>query len=289
MAQAQDDATELDLNLEPDDDGDDSGDAGGAPSAEQVAAEAEARSHGWKPESEYTKGDGKWVDAATFNERGRLFNKNLQRTVKELQSKVEKTTSQLQALSKFHQDAMKQKEREFDSAIKDLRVQRSAAIRDGEDETVVALEDRIEVLKDEQKALKTEPVATAAPADPQVNPVLEAWVADGNEWFRDKPTLRAAAVAIGDDLRANGETAQGRAFLDIVAAEMRREFPDKFPQGNPMRRRAGSVEAGGGGNSMGSGRTERDLPAADRALMRQFVEQKLMTKEQFLKDYSWSN
>lgn len=265
-------------------------------SAAATALETEARSHGWKPQSEYTKDDGKWVDAATFVERGKNFNSVLQRKVAEMEAKTAKAEQQLKALGKFHADAMKRKDEELATTIRTLRVQKSAATRDGEDEEAVALEDRIEVLAAERKALKEEPAAATVPetADAKQAATLSAWIEDGNSWFKDSSRLRAAAIAIGEELRAKGEDTHDRAFLNKVAAEMRKEFPEKFSTaaaaagGNPLRNRPGNVEAGRGGADISSGHSERDLPAADRKLMREFVSQGLMTKEQFLKDYSWS-
>ncbi len=95
-------------------------------------------------------------------------------------------------------------------------------------------------------------------------------------------------MVVGDELRAEGNTMRDRAFLDAVRERMEEEFPAKFVKGNPLRQKPGAVSKGASGAQSEAGRTERDLPKADRALMNKFVSEGLMTKEAFLKEYNWS-
>ena len=156
-------------------------------------------------------------------------------------------------------------------------------LRKGEEETELALDDRIDTLKDEKAKLKAEaaaaeteakkPAPAAAAGDDSTDPVVLAWVEDGNEWFRDDKRMNAYAVQVGEDLRRDGSKLMGRAFLDAVRTQMEEDFPSKFKKGNPLRQRAGAMEAGGNGGNGGepAGRTEADLPKQDRDLMRKFV------------------
>ena len=88
---------------------------------------------------------------------------------------------------------------------------------------------------------------------------------------------------------AAGETDRGRKFLDKVAAKIREEFPRSFRQapGTPPGDRVSGSSAGGasGSPSGAGGKTARDLPAADRALMRQFIADGMYTEAEFLKSY----
>jgi len=296
--------TELDLDTDlGDDDGEQSPEdiaaaaASAAAEADNKATERQARAQGWRPEAEF-KGDGKWVDAATFVQRGKQHTKKLEQQVAALTAGLAAQKETNAQFAAFHKEAMLRKDVELSDAIKAAKLQRGEAIRNGEDEAALALDDRIETLQEEKAKLKAAPAAKEVPADDAAataaaevaerEAVLNAWIADGNDWFKDNPRMRAYALSIGQEFREAGDHSVDRKFLERIKAQMEVDMPDKFPKGNPLRNKAGGVEAGGPASRQEQGKTERDLPKADRALMNKFVADGLLTKEQFLKDYDWS-
>jgi hypothetical protein len=267
--------------------------AAAALEAELAEAESQASRQGWVPKDKYKGDPKKWVDAKTFIERGERFTSNLQQEIAALRAEVEGFKGTKAAFVKFHEETIARKDAELKEAIAAARIQRSAAQQDGEHETVVALEDRIELLKEQQKELKApiEKPAEEPAAKPGLdmnNPVLVEWIEEENQWFRDEPKLRDYAIAVGEDLIKNGETVRGRPFLDKVAEIMRRDFPRRFkPQTSEtgeMGSAVGSANQSGGKGGAG-GKTERDLPPEDQALMRQFIKEGWTTKEKFLASY----
>jgi hypothetical protein len=287
---------DLDLDLEEEENSDDDSAvaAAEAQSAEAKAIEAQARAQGWRPEAEF-KGEGKWVDAATFVDRGNRFKKNLEKEVATLKEQVAAQKKTNEQFAAFHKQAMERKDSELSEAIRKARLDHKEAIRNGEDEDALVLEDRIESLREEKAKLKEEPAKKEEPVDEAAakqssdDAALLEWVEDGNQWFRDDHKLRAYALAIGQEMRAAGDLSRDRTFLDKIRAQMEDEMPDRFAKGNPLRRKAGAVETGSSGaQQQQQGKTERDLPKQDRELMNKFVKDGLLTKEQFLKDYNWS-
>ena len=249
--------------------------------------EAEATRKGWVPKEEFSGDPSKWVDAKTFVDRGNKFNANLQREVERLRKQIESFEGTKQAFIKFTEERLAAKDAELKEAISQLRIQRSQAVREGEDELAVELEDRIDALKQQQKEVKEIPVEQKQTGPNMDDPVLNDWIEDGNEWFRDDAKLRDYAVNLGNELIANGEKLRGRKFLDRVAEVMAEEFPRRFGRGKTSS--GGRVdpvagESRGGGSSKG-GKTEADLPRADRELMRSLVSEGYTTKEEFLKSY----
>lgn len=311
---------EDDTDVEDDlDEGDEEESQSQQPSAEEIAEqralERQARAQGWRPKDEFkADGNNEWVDAATFLERGAKFKKNMQRQIDQLTAARAKDAKTLEQFKKFHEEAMAAKERDLENAIRKARLDRQEAIRNGEDEEALALDDRIDTLKEEKAKLKAAPAkddddepeaklpheieeenrrkarAVAEGKEP-LPPAMQEWLDDGNTWFRDNARMRGYALAIGDELRAAGDKSMDREFLDKVTAQMHEDFPEFFkkkPPGNPLRQRAGAVESGGArGNGEAPGRTIRDLPKEDRDLMRKFVKEGLMTEEAFLKNYRW--
>lgn len=251
-----------------------------------ASLEAEAARKGWKPKDQFAGDPKDWVDAQTFVARGERFVKNLQKEVAGLKQKLDSFEGTKAQFVKFQTEIMEKKDAELADALRQLRVQRSEAQADGDHESVVALEDRIESVQKERVTTKEELEAVAAPAAAAktVNPILEEWIGDGNEWFQNDAKLRSYAIQLGDELRAQGETLTDRPFLDKVATLMAAEFPHKFG-GNANRTRPGMAESGRTAAVASGAKSERDLPAADRALMKEFVAQGYMTKEKFLTDY----
>ena len=194
---------------------------------------------------------------------------------------------------KFHEETLATKDAELAATIKELRIHRSEATRNGEDELAISLEDRIDLLAAQRKEVKKLPTEeeAAASTTPQPNPVLDEWIEDGNTWFNDDPSLRSYAIALGDTLIKNGETKRGRPFLDLVAEKMAVDFPRRFKKTEKAVSGASSVEGASGSGSRNSagGRTERDLPAEDLALMKQFIREGWTTKEKFLASYFSNN
>ena len=258
--------------------------------------EALARRRGWVPKEEFTGDSSKWVDADTFVERGNNFSKNLQKELSAVKAELANFKGTAEAFKKFHAEAMKGKQQELDSALKQLKSQHREAIRDGDDDAADALEGRMDVIRKDKEALQKEldnpPDAPGAKKDPDPKDAppeaaknLAEWVADGNEWFNSDIPMQKYALAIAEDLVSKGETLRGRPFLDKVAKQVRADFPHKFS--NPNRQREGSAESGQQSVKTGPGRTAKDLPEEDRALMKEFVKAGWITEEKFLKDYRW--
>lgn len=259
----------------------------GLTEAQQQSIEARARAGGWLPKDQFTKDESQWVDASTFVDRGKKYTSNLAKEVERLRAKVAEFEPTKQAFTKYHEDQMKAKDAEIAAAITELKIQRSRATREGEDEEAVAIDERIESLKRQKDSLKEETSAAVKNTQvivDQANPVLDAWITDGNDWFKTDTKLRDYAVALGKEMKDSGESATGRAFLDKVRSVMEVEFPRKFGK----TQRPGSTESGSTRTSSGGGKTAADLPEEDRALMKQFVKEGWVKSEaEFLKSYRW--
>jgi hypothetical protein len=245
--------------------------------------ERKARDKGWLPKAEFSKDPATWVDAKTFVERGEKFTSNLQKEVSQLKRQLDQFKGTAEAFKKFHEESIAAKQRDLDATILELRKAKIEATRDGDAEQVIKLEDRIELAQAQKKEVKAIPLDAAG--DPPIldNPIMDAWVADDNQWFHEDKKLGLYAVAVGKDLLANGEPLRNRAFLDKVADIVRADFPEKFKP----KQTSGSVSSSSSRQTSSSGKTERDLPKADQELMREFIAAGYVTKEQFLKDY-WS-
>lgn len=273
-----------------------------APTPTPTPVELEATGKGWVPKDQYSGDPAKWVDAATFVKRGERFVKNLEREVSGLKRQLADFEGTRAEIMAFHKELLDKKNGEITALISQLKVQKSEAQSIGDHELAVQLEDRIDVLKDQQKEVKALPPTSTAPPQPtqQTDPILEAWVEDGNEWFRDDSKLRAYALEVGQEIAKEatdaGAPLRGLKFLKAVRARMEEDFPKRFaapaPTGSPAPAARTSPVSGTSSSSPHSTSsapgqfTAANLPSEDLALMRLYISKGWTTKEKFLQSYN---
>ena len=271
--------------------GKESGEAKPAPvaiSPETAALEKEAGRHGWVPKELYKGDPAKWKPAEQYLEDGLRYNKNIKRELEELKAKYSHLEKTGQAFAEYHKQAMERKDQELKEAIAETTRKLREAVRDGDDNLADTLEARKELLQEERAGLKKQ-VQEEAPRPEIRQPstdtlIVKEWVEDGNEWFNEDPELRQYALDIGNEMRRNGETAQGRRMLDLVAARVREDFPRRFKKIQPTERQ-NAVEAASNSGGASASYSVHDLPAEDLALMKEFIAKGWTTKERFLKNY----
>jgi len=249
--------------------------------------EQQAREMGWRPKEEFKGAEDKWVDAATFVERGEHVLPIVKATNERLRTDLTKTTAELreirealaesqktiQALDRYHQEDVKQK---VEKARKDLKEQIIAAKKAGDVDVEVDLTEELSKLNtadaaalannDDEKTVKTVTKAV----DHTQDPVFIAWKND-NPWFGTDRAKTAIAYDITAELRRTGNTDVGRKFLDTVATEVAKEVA-RLGGGRPAAPKAEGGKGGAGGNHGGNGSAKgyADLPAEAKEACRGF-------------------
>lgn len=261
-------------------------------SQETTPSEAEtiALRRGWLPKDQFKGPPEQWIDAEAFNERGENFAKTLKRKVSDLEKQLADFEGTKAAFAKFHADAIERKDRELQAAIKALKVQRSEAQSEGDHNLAVALEEEINNLDTERKAVNNVKVEQTAPTKlppPDTdNPVIKEWIEDGNDWFNTRSDLRDYALSWANEAVQKSPSLRGRALLNAIRAHMEEEFPRTFRSKADKPSLNLTPPAGKSGKAS-TGRSAADLPAEDRALMQQFVKAGWITEAAFLAEYQW--
>ena len=262
----------------------------------QREQEVEASRKGWIPKHKYSGPEGKWKDAATFLADGAKFNGRLQEELASVKRELSEFKGTAKQFSDFQQRQIEARDGQIGDLVRDLKRQQREAIRDGNDEAADAIDDRIEILNDEratvkQQIEKTKQAPSKSPSqviddDGNTNdPVVRAWIDEGNQWFNDSKPMRDYCFALANDALASGETRRGRPFLDLMREKMEEAFPLKFAKKGDPTTRGNMTEAGGGGSSNGRSHSVNDLPEADRELMKTGIRQGWTTEATFLKNY----
>jgi len=285
-----------------DEDADDSNKVRQQTSGDPDPSEALAAKKGWVPKEKFKGPAEQWVDAETFLDRGANFSATLKSELAAVRAELEAFKGTAKAFAEFQASILAQKDAELRSVITDLRKQKSMATREGDDDLVIEIEDRIALLKEEAATVKTtvqEETLVAKSPEPTVtdfeHPVIAEWISEGNEWFRDDKKLYDYAIAVGNELVKADSNLRGRKLLDRVRLEMEQEFPRRFKamatsQGQPQNPvNSASRSAGTRTPTIPGGKSERDLPAEDLRLMKQFIKEGWVTKDKFLADYFTRN
>ncbi len=240
---------------------------GGEPSNNEPklsAAEEKAMEQGWVPEDQWEGDPEQWRPAKEFLDRGELFKKieDQNRTIKEFK----------RALEDLKGHHAKTRDTEYKRALDTLKAQKVQAIEDGDAQSVVKLDDQIDLVKEEQRKLAAQ---AHEPAVAELNPEFVAWT-ERNKWYERDDSMKLFADALGQRLAAAGKSPA--AVLTEVERQVREEFPHKFK--NPNRDKPGSVE--GSTNKGGKGSDSFTLSDEERRVMQRFVRTGAMTEKDYI-------
>ena len=266
-----------------------------APEATQH--ETEARSQGWVAKEEFRGSENDWVDAETFVRRGReimpILRKNNEKLLKELGEAKKDAEEARQAAREFREYQKEQFERkgkELESQLEQLKVAKRDAINEGSGDRVLAIDDAMDDIKEQRLQAKEDLKAAELKAKevPQVttDPILNEWM-DKNEWFGKDARLTGMANGLGVELRRENPSLQGKAFLEKLDLELAEMIPAKFGKKTAFNPMEGSTN-GTARPSVSSGKKSyNNLPSDAKSACDKFVKQGLMTKEQYVAEYSW--
>jgi hypothetical protein len=258
----------------------------------------EAESQGWVPKERFRGNESDWVDADTFVKRGReilpILRKNNENLIKDLNATKEQLKEFRQAAEEFKQfqrEAYERKANDYEQRIREIKESRAQAISDGDGQKVNALDDALDLAKEEFKEAKqavkdADVVKTPEPTQTEIDPGLQVWL-DRNTWFGEDKRMTAVVNGIGESLRLEFPLLKGQPFLDKLDEVLAEEFPNKFGKKQSPSSR---VESGSGRQSRGGSNAQSydNLPSEAKAACDRFVKQKLMTREQYVADFDWN-
>jgi len=231
--------------------------------------EQKAYDEGWRPKDDWNGDPDDWKDAKTYIRDGELFKKI--DAIKQENRNLKKSVTAL----KTHYERVK--ETEYKRALEELKARKKEALREGDGETAVAIEERIEeVVEDMQQAQQ---VSQAIQVEPEVHPEFAQWV-DKNKWYNDNNELREFADSIGVAHKKAHPSASPREVLDYVEGRVTKAYPEMFKN---QRKNAPSTVEGGTGPRKTSNSGVVLTPDEER-VMRRLVGSGLLTEEKYKAD-----
>ena len=201
---------------------------------------ARAREMGWIPEEEFYGDKSRWVDAETFVERGETVMPILQATnrkLREAQAALKRRVEELAAAQKqseenvkaLNDSAVEMAKLQYTRALTNLKAQKAEALREGDHDAVVEVDEAIADLK--AKGVPEARKPDARPANAVNTPVdtkaiyFAEWAKEEGvrEWLNVDTRKTAMAAAITQELFQK-EGISGKALLDRVKEEMEATF-----------------------------------------------------------------
>jgi hypothetical protein len=250
---------------------------------EYTDTELKAMEQGWKPLPEWDGDPNDHRSAREFLDRGDLLSK-----IKSQGSELRQVREMMSHLSEQNKGVYKAG---YERALVDLRARKATALREGDMEEVVAIEERIDQHKDAIAALN-KAQAHQVPQGP--TPTYLSWL-DANPWYTQDRSLQHWANGMAADYGMDNPNVSEKEVLDFLHKEIRKAFPDRFkktsavrgaPQPDSQGRRNGSAQSAGKSgkdafDDLLSGMDEMAQRAA-----RNLVKQGYVTKEKYVEDYN---
>jgi len=227
---------------------------------------SEAMKQGFNPDydGDNKKSPKEFLDVA-YN-----HNKMLKERNDKLSYQVDDLSKKLNRVVEF-QSEMKQKA--VDAAVKQLQAEKKEAISEGDHTKVNEI--------DEQLAKQTVAIN-------QSNIILDTWI-NRNSWYTSDDDLAIEADIIAKQLQDTGRFKANdtdyEKLLSQVESRVKKLFPDKFK--NPKKDNPPEVETGRSSPQRQSSHTFAELPADAKRACEAFVNDGVMTKEQYLEIYEW--
>lgn len=233
---------------------------------EMTPLKEEALSQGWVPREEYEGDPDRFVDYAEFVRRGELFRK--------IESQSKEMKELKRALKELATHNTKIREVEYQRAVDALKAEKKAALNEGDAEKVVEIDDRIDLVKEQQRALQQQQVQDIV--EPVVHPELQNWI-NNNPWYESNRAMRGWADARGVELAAEGLAP--REVLQTLSKEVKQRFQEKFS--NPNREKPGAVE---GVRSRAATKTEAafEMSEVERQIMKRIVDTGVLTEADYI-------
>lgn len=256
--------------------------------------ESEARESGWVPQDQYKGDPNKWVSAEEFVERGRSINPILRKNNERLRAELASDRAELKKLKltidEFKTEFATMKENAYKRAINDLKAQRREALKDGDFEGADAIDEQIDQYKADVQAVKPSVKQAPEPEPQQLSETFKEWQSE-NKWFNENKEPELFDSAEGYAIRLRNKIRKGEIdplsegeFLENVSNYIKKRYPEKFE--NPRRKEGSSVGGSGSrGETSGGKKSYSALPPEAKRACDDFVEQGIMTKEQYVAEY----
>lgn len=252
---------------------------------ERVYTELEQRAldQGWRPIEEWDGAPEDHRSAREYIDRGELLGK-----IKAQNSEMKEVKQMLTTLSAHNQKVYLAG---FEKGLAEFKTARAQALRDGDTEAVLALEDKIDEHKEAIQVIKNTPPPQAKIQD-EPSPLFTNWL-ERNKWYETDEGMRnwadGAALALGKQARLLGKQIGEKDVYEHLTTEARKIFPQKFQRvGAPTIDGEGRKIMTNKSGKAGGDKFEQlmnEMPEEMAKAARNLVKAGHVTKEKYVEDF----
>jgi hypothetical protein len=256
--------------------------------------EERAKVQGWVPKEEFRGDPANWRPADEFVKRAdemmpimKSVNKKLESQVGNLTKELSDTKGMIQKMVKIQS---KYSDDFYDSKISDLKTQKLQAVKDGDIELYVKLENQESGLKKPEN-IEISKTDNDSSNMNSMHPEVQRWIEENSKWFGYDKEMTDYAMFAGEQMKNENNPlalpGQEYAFCEEVKRRVQATFPGKFK--NPNQNRTDLDESnlrGGDDLNVGDKKTWNDLPTeAKQQCQKLLNEIPGYTKEKYIQDY----
>jgi len=250
----------------------------------ELSIEDRARALRWVPKEEFKGDPAKWVPAETFVDRQPFFEKidQLKTSLKHVQTEQEREKERNRKfMAEYQAAAMKAAEAQFNEKLAVLREEKKLALREGETDRVVDLDEQMADLREQKKqAAYVEMPERIIPDPAEQRAKVQAFV-ERNKWYDTDEDMRDWADMRGRRLASQG--IHGDEILSRLEKDVKEAFPQKFRNSN--RDKPSAVEGSSAAGSI-SKSVPSDMSTLEREIMKNIISVTPgMTEAQYIKEF----
>ena len=248
-----------------------------------------ATSMGWIPKEQFKGDESRWRPADEYVQRADELMPIMKSQMSKYEQKIAQQeaeitglktnlTAQEETAQKLVKMSEKAQKMAYERAKKDIIAQQAQAVKDGDADKWQELETQKESLERPEEIVIEKP----PPPQPAVNPSFEQFKAS-NSWFDKDEDMTIYANSYGAVVKEKNPTMTYEQILGEVERKVKEVFPHKFE--NPNRQAPTSVDTGTPVLTTPKKQSYESLPDDAKAQCDSLVAQKILTKEQYVKDY----
>jgi hypothetical protein len=246
-------------------------------------SETQAAALGWVPKEQWVE-DGHdaddWKPAKVFLEHGQMIGK-----IRQQSRELDETRKALNFLNTKNKEVY---EKGYQSAIKELREQKRAALAEGDLVKADEIDERIDRTKDELQQVRQQ--APVQPRTQAPDPEHAEWL-QRNQWYNDGVMQKFADALAVEYINVNSGQVTPADVRDFVEKEVKKEFAHKFkrtgvtapnPDGNG---RAPEKKATSGNLDSRLAKAKAEMSDEQRSIMKTMMRSAGLSEAEYLKMY----
>ncbi len=243
--------------------------------------EQRALDQGWKPLEDWEGDPEDHRSAKAYIDRGELLGK-----IKDQSKEMREMKQILATLSEHNKNVYVAG---YEKAISELKTRRIEAIKEGDGDSLLAIENQLDSTKEALATVKAAPTVKATTNE--TSPAFDSWL-DQNPWYNTDEDMHdwadGAAMRLGQKAKQEGRRLTEQEVYAELTKKAREKFPQKFQNRNAISPDGDGRRPVPNKTPKGGDRFEQllaEMPEEMATAAKNLVKSGLLTKEKYVEDF----